>query len=53
MKTVTLSEFLVLLENGDVEWPPVIVGPWIYSRRVTVDASYPQPKHYIVRASLT
>jgi len=50
---VTLAQFLILMENGDLEWPPILIGTYVYSRRITVDVNDPQPKMTIVRASVS
>lgn len=52
MKTITLAEFLALLEDGNAAWPPILIGQYVYALRVTVDPANPSSTRILVRALL-
>ncbi len=48
MRTITLAEFIDEIENGDLKWPPIEIGGFIYSK----ETHYEDRIREVVRAPL-
>lgn len=52
MRTVSLTDFVDMMDEGTLVWPPVFFGGHIYSRRNEPDVDNPSPTLEVVRAAV-